>query len=205
MVALRCLTSGLFVCRSGPPPTDATDAGEGKEGPARAYRNHRQAATIATPSRKHRGLALSHRLIISLSLGLSLFSSAATAPLAIGAEAATTTATSTVAATEAPAVPTQEEVEAKVREYWQDAPIMAKVAYCESTFRQFDEDGKPLRGYVNAADVGVMQINETFHKASADRMGINLETLDGNLAYARHLYRTQGTAPWVHSSHCWQS
>jgi hypothetical protein len=36
-------------------------------------------------------------------------------------------------------------------------------------------------------------------------MGLDIETLDGNLAYARHLYRTQGTAPWVYSEHCWNS
>lgn len=177
----------------------------GKEGPARAYRTHRQAVTIATPSRKHRGLALSHRLIISLSLGLSLFTAAAISPLGVAAEdAAIATATPAVVE-EAPAIPTPAETEAKVREYWQDAPIMAKVAYCESTFRQYDGEGKPLRGHVNAADVGVMQINETVHAASAARLGLDLETLDGNLAYARHLYRTQGTAPWVYSSHCWQA
>jgi hypothetical protein len=82
---------------------------------------------------------------------------------------------------------------------------MAEVAYCESTFRQFGEDGQPLRGHVNKADVGVMQINETVHLATATKMGLDLETLDGNLAYARHLYRTQGTAPWVYSAHCWQA
>lgn len=178
--------------------------GEGRTGPR--SRNHRQSATKATPSRKQRGLALSHRLIISLSLGLSLFTSAATSPIEVAvAEAATSATTTEVVAEEAPAIPSQEEVEARVREYWQDAPIMAKVAFCESTMRQYTEDGKPLRGRVNAADVGVMQINETVHLASAKKMGLNLETLDGNLAYARHLYRTQGTAPWVYSEHCWNS
>lgn len=118
-------------------------------------------------------------------------------------ETATTTATTTVEA-EATTVLTTEEVEAKVREYWQDAPVMAKVAYCESTFRHFGENGQALRGRVNSADVGVMQINETVHKATAVKMGLDLEKLDDNLAYARHLYRTQGTAPWVYSAHCWQ-
>lgn len=83
---------------------------------------------------------------------------------------------------------------------------MASVAYCESTFRQYSKDGQSaLRGRVNSADVGVMQINETVHAATAAKMGIDLESLDGNLAYARHLYSTQGTAPWVYSAHCWQA
>ncbi len=204
MVALRWPPSGLFVCRSGPLSTDPTDARGGKEGPARAYRTHRQSATKATPSRKQRGLALSHRLIISLTLGLSLFASAASSPFGVGAaEVATTTATTT-AAVEAP-VSYDKETEAKVREYWADAPVMASVAYCESTFRQYAKDGSPLRGRVNSADVGVMQINETVHKASALKMGLDLGTLEGNLAYARHLYKTQGTAPWVYSAHCWNA
>jgi hypothetical protein len=125
--------------------------------------------------------------------------------MGIATEAATTTATSTVVAaeTEAAALPSQAEVEAKVREYWQDAPVMAKVAYCESTMRQYGKDGQPIRGRVNPADVGVMQINETVHAAAAAKMGLDLETLDGNLAYARYLYRTQGTAPWIYSKPCW--
>jgi hypothetical protein len=92
-----------------------------------------------------------------------------------------------------------------VEEYFNDAPIMIDVAYCESRFRQFNENGTPLRGKVNSADVGVMQINEKYHAATAVKLGLNLETLDGNLAYARYLYETQGTKPWVHSSKCWNS
>jgi hypothetical protein len=92
-----------------------------------------------------------------------------------------------------------------VEEYFEDAPIMIDVAYCESRFRQFNENGTPLRGRVNAADVGVMQINEKYHAATAVKLGHDLETLEGNLAYARYLYETQGTKPWVHSSPCWNS
>jgi hypothetical protein len=118
---------------------------------------------------------------------------------------ATTTATIEVVEETEALVISPEETEAKVREYWQDAPVMAKVAYCESTFRQYNDDGQPLRGRVNSADVGVMQINETVHLATATKMGLDLETLDGNLAYARHLYRTQGTGPWIYSKHCWNA
>lgn len=94
-------------------------------------------------------------------------------------------------------------VEARVREFWSDAPVMAKVAFCESNFRQFGKDGLPLRGHVNDADVGVMQINETVHLEAAAKLGLDIETLEGNLAYARHIYERQGTAPWIYSKHCW--
>lgn len=90
-----------------------------------------------------------------------------------------------------------------VEEYFSDAPIMIEVAYCESRFRQVDEYGNPLRGRVNSADVGVMQINEKYHAATASKLGHDLLSLEGNLAYARYLYETQGTKPWVHSSPCW--
>lgn len=90
-----------------------------------------------------------------------------------------------------------------VTEYFADTPILADVAKCESEFRQFDSNGNVLRGRVNASDVGVMQINEQYHGAAALRMGYDLYTLEGNMAYARYLYETQGTRPWNYSSKCW--
>lgn len=92
-----------------------------------------------------------------------------------------------------------------VSEYFSDAPVMIQVASCESGFKQFNTDGSVLRGRVNGADVGVMQINEMYHAQTAVKLGINLHTLEGNLAYARYLYETQGTKPWVHSSKCWNT
>jgi hypothetical protein len=80
---------------------------------------------------------------------------------------------------------------------------MQEIAFCESTFRQFAADGQPLRGHVNGADVGVMQINEYYHADTAAKLGFNLESIDGNMGYARYLYDTQGVAPWIHSKPCW--
>lgn len=93
--------------------------------------------------------------------------------------------------------------EEKVREYFSDIPILVDVARCESRYRQFDVNGQPLRGVQNSADVGVMQINEKYHLSAANALGINIYTLEGNMAYARHLYEKSGSAPWVHSSGCW--
>jgi len=93
----------------------------------------------------------------------------------------------------------------KVEEYFQDTPVLVEVARCESRFQQFDSNDQVLRGRVNRADVGVMQINEKYHAASAIKHGLDLYTLEGNLAYARYLYETQGTDPWVHSKKCWNS
>lgn len=92
-----------------------------------------------------------------------------------------------------------------VQAYFKDAPILVDVAYCESRFRQYDESGNAMRGWINAKDVGVMQINEDYHLETANKLGYDIYTLEGNLSYARYLYETQGTRPWVHSSPCWNS
>ena len=90
-----------------------------------------------------------------------------------------------------------------VREYYAEDPILAEIAKCESTFRHFMSNGQVLRGIVNSGDVGVMQINERYHKDAAIKLGLNLETIDGNLAYAKWLYDKEGTYPWISSSPCW--
>lgn len=94
-------------------------------------------------------------------------------------------------------------VEEYVRIYFRDIPIMTRVAECESRFRQFNKYGDILRGEENFQDVGVMQVNERYHLETADKLGHNLYTLDGNLAYARYLYKKEGTMPWQSSAICW--
>jgi hypothetical protein len=94
-------------------------------------------------------------------------------------------------------------VEEYVRTYFQDIPVMADIAYCESRFRQFDKDGEIFRGKVNNKDVGVMQINEFYHLDTAEEANYNIYTLEGNTAYARKLYEKFGTDPWNSSRPCW--
>jgi hypothetical protein len=95
-------------------------------------------------------------------------------------------------------------VETEVREYFADIPLMAEISYCESRFRQFENDGSVFRGKVNDRDVGAMQINEYYHLARAKKLGYDLHTLKGNMQYARLLYKEQGAQPWVSSSPCWK-
>ncbi len=93
--------------------------------------------------------------------------------------------------------------EIAVREYFSDIPVMIQVARCESTFRHTLEDGTVLRGKVDNRDTGVMQINSYYHGKAAAELGLDLENFEDNMAYARHLYETQGTQPWSASSPCW--
>ncbi len=90
-----------------------------------------------------------------------------------------------------------------VTEYFADTPIMIDIARCESEFRQTDGNGNLLRGVVNRSDVGVMQINEYYHLKDSKKLGLDIHTIEGNMAYARHLYEKQGARPWIASSACW--
>lgn len=92
-----------------------------------------------------------------------------------------------------------------VTEYFSDLPILIDVARCESRFNQFDKNGKVIRGEVNRSDVGVMQINEKYHLKESKKLGYDIYTLEGNMAYARYLYEKEGARPWLYSSHCWAS
>ncbi|HAO64849.1 TPA: hypothetical protein DCQ44_02605 [Candidatus Taylorbacteria bacterium] len=98
---------------------------------------------------------------------------------------------------------TKATVEDVVKDYFRDIPVLAKVAKCESEYRQVTESGAVLRGTQNPFDVGVMQINEKYHLDRAEKLGMNIYTLSGNLDYARALYKENGTAPWSASKPCW--
>ena len=93
--------------------------------------------------------------------------------------------------------------EQAVRSYFKDTPLLIDIARCESHFKQFDADGGIHRGRVNNKDVGVMQINEYYHLETAQKMGINIYTLEGNMKYAKDLYDRLGSQPWISSSPCW--
>jgi hypothetical protein len=74
---------------------------------------------------------------------------------------------------------------------------MVAVIGCESNFTHYRADGTVLRGRVTPADSGAAQINKTYHEEAAKALGYDVDTLWGNLAYARHLYDAQGESPWV--------
>ena len=82
-------------------------------------------------------------------------------------------------------------------------PIFARIAYCESRDRQFDEDGDVVRGSVNPYDVGRYQINMLHWADEASRLGNHLYTENGNEAMALYLYKKYGTKPWRSSQKCW--
>ncbi len=96
-------------------------------------------------------------------------------------------------------------VRASARVNVQDIPpILQKIAVCESGNRQFEEDGKTvIRGRANPHDIGRWQINERWHLKESRRLGMDIYSEAGNLAYALHLYRINGTRDWSWSRACW--
>lgn len=96
-----------------------------------------------------------------------------------------------------------EAIQKYVEREFADTPILVDIARCESTFKQFDTNGNVIRGRVNKLDVGVMQINEKYHGDNAIKLGMNIYTLEGNVAYGKYLYSKYGAQPWISSSPCW--
>ena len=93
-----------------------------------------------------------------------------------------------------PKLSTPAENKIRVAEYFADVPEMVDIAACESEFRQFNNDGTPLRGY--GLYVGIFQIDEKIHADWAKSLGMDIFTVEGNLAYARRLYEESGFKPW---------
>ncbi len=97
----------------------------------------------------------------------------------------------------------QTESERQVREFFKDTPVMIEIARCESNFRQFTDSGSVLRGGLGGGMIGVFQFFESIHTTPAKAVGFDISTLEGNLGYAQHLYKMQGTTPWNSARHCW--
>jgi hypothetical protein len=107
-------------------------------------------------------------------------------------------ATSTVATlTASTSTQNPAEIEKRVREYFADVPVMIEIARCESKFRQYTDAGNVLRGGGSTGMVGIFQFYELIHKAPALALGYDIETVEGNLGYAKHVYKLEGTRPWA--------
>lgn len=142
-------------------------------------------------------------MIVELATGLLMIASAfspASASMTGGDREVVGVGNSATEATDHPVT-----LESYVRDYFSDAPILAEIARCESSFRQHGPDGSVLRGKVNKGDIGIMQINKYYHEEDAEKLGFDIYTLEGNLGYAKWLYGKYESDPWVHSSRCWKN
>ena len=102
-------------------------------------------------------------------------------------------------------LPIEVSIEQEIKEvFGEDFEIMKQVAFCESSLNHYDENGEVLRGKVDKRDSGLFQINEYYHLETAQSMGIDIYTPEGNIAYAKYLLDTQGLRPWSASAKCWK-
>jgi len=115
------------------------------------------------------------------------------------AEATPPVATSTVATTTVIKLSyTKERVQELIVEAFPDAPIMLRVAACESGFLQHAYN--PTN---NSHDGGVFQISQKYHGHQMKKLGLDPYDVKDNIAYARILYDANGLRDWSASKHCW--
>ena len=108
-------------------------------------------------------------------------------------------------------VPVQSEVLGQIGGYSVDfiAPELKAICASEPTGdwtaepRQFNDKGEVLKGRVNPADVGACQINEKIWGRTAELLGDDLYTYEGNIKFANWLYTKQSNKPWIWSKPMW--
>ncbi len=90
--------------------------------------------------------------------------------------------------------PDKQEVVQAILSVFPDAPVMVKVAECESNLNP-KADRKGIDG-------GLFQINQ-IHLPKLNELGLDRYDLQDNLTYARLLFDQAGLQPWYMSEHCW--
>lgn len=101
--------------------------------------------------------------------------------------------------------PPEPEPKDPLKAFYDEAPVMEKVAWCESREKQsarrknFTEDGRHW-----STDVGLFQINDFYWKEKSEELGYDIYTKEGNIKMARWLYERHGTDPWEWSAGCWR-
>jgi len=93
---------------------------------------------------------------------------------------------------------TEERIIEEINNVFPDAPIMVKVAKCESSLKP--DAYNPTN---NSHDKGLFQISGKYHGAKVKELGLDMYDVKDNLAFARILYDEQGLKPWIWSKSCW--
>lgn len=88
--------------------------------------------------------------------------------------------------------------------FGENAPIMIKVARCESGIRQFDDKGQIIKNPVTP-DYGLFQINLPSHEKKLEELKLDYRELDDNIAYAKYLFDKNGLRDWQMSAKCWRT
>ena len=85
---------------------------------------------------------------------------------------------------------------------FRDFRILKEVNKCESGWRQFWQDGKPI---ISSGNIGIAQINKLAHEAEYRKLELDVEDPFDNLTYQVLLYKREGLNPWRKwSGSCWE-
>jgi hypothetical protein len=86
-----------------------------------------------------------------------------------------------------------------------ETPVLDRIAKCESPTGHYDKNGQvALFGNQNgSADIGKFMINNRIWGKKAKEMGLDLTNENQNIQFAKFLYRTYGSEPWILSKKCW--
>lgn len=90
----------------------------------------------------------------------------------------------------------------QIRAIFPDAPIMVRVAMCESEFIH-KKDGELHRNKSGSSARGAFQVLMRVHGPEMKKMGLDPYRTDEYLAYVRFLYDQQKLAPWAETRYCW--
>jgi len=81
------------------------------------------------------------------------------------------------------------------------APVLKRIAECESGDQHFDENGEVIISVTD--DIGRYQINKFFHEAQAEMLGLDLYNEQDNETFALWLFDLGGTKYWLATESCW--
>ncbi len=85
------------------------------------------------------------------------------------------------------------------------APVLERIATCESGGSHYDKNGQvQFNANTNGSvDIGKYQINNKAWGKKATDMKLNLVVEEDNKKMAQYIYETHGTEPWYSSKKCW--
>lgn len=85
------------------------------------------------------------------------------------------------------------------------APVLQRIAKCESGDNHYDKNGQVLmRSNSNkTVDVGKYQINSVWF-AKATELGLDITKEQDNETMARWIYENRGTGDWSATANCWK-
>lgn len=96
-----------------------------------------------------------------------------------------------------PETPIIELIRKKAKENGLNVNTMIRLAKCESGLRQFSPHGAVLRGIEHPLDIGIYQINSLVWLESAELIGYDIFTSEGNIDMAMYIAKYHGYTQWV--------